>query len=292
MGGDDHFWSKLARRSQSNLYFALIFLPADRREAFRDVYRFLRAADDASDTGRDPDVARAELALFRRELAAVYEGRARHPLAERLERAVHAHALSRAHFERIFDALDADAAPRRFASYAELERWCEDLSGTLGLLSLEILGIRGAAAQTYARELGIALQLANIVRDVADDARTGRLYLPLDRLAAAGCTPESVLAGRYSPAFAEVATGLDRNARELVIRARARLGAAERRALLVPEIWGDVYLALLGELAGARYDVFGRRPRLSRRKKLLLAARRFLADEGARVADRWFHPAS
>jgi phytoene synthase len=272
-------WHKLAQRSQSNLYFALAFLPRARRDAFRDVYRFLRAADDVADSGLPEPEVRAALATWRRELDAIYGGRATHPVALRLAATVDNFGLSRAAFETILDALEEDATGRRFATQADLERWCEAMSATLGYLCLDILGARGPAARAYARDLGVALQLANIVRDVDEDAARGRIYLPADALDAAGLDAAEVLARRWTPAFARVAARLAARARELVDLARAHLDPDQHRALVVPEIWADVYLALLRELERHRFDVFAHKPYLRRRKKLAIAVVRWLREE-------------
>jgi phytoene synthase len=275
----ESFWHKLATRSRSNLYFALIFLPRAERDAFRDVYRFLRAADDVADSGAPAAEVRARLATWRRELDAIYTGHLdshEHPDAARLAATVRRYRLSRRHFETMLDALEEDVAGDRFATLADLERWCARMSGSLGHLCLEILGVPRAAA--YADQLGVALQLANIVRDVDEDAARGRLYLPLDVLAAAGARPEDVLARRFTPAFARAEAALASRVRELVEAARAGLDADERRRLLVPEIWADVYLALLRELERHRFDVFAHRPYLRRRKKLAIACLRFVRE--------------
>jgi phytoene synthase len=184
--------------------------------------------------------------------------------------------LSRRHFETMLDALEEDVEGKPFATLAELERWCGKMSASLGRLCLEILDV--AHADDYAENMGVALQLANIVRDVDEDAARGRLYLPLDVLAAAGAHPEDVLARRYSSAFARAEAALAARARELVEGARAALDADERRRLLVPEIWADVYLALLRELERHRFDVFAHRPYLRRRKKLAIACLRFVKE--------------
>jgi phytoene synthase len=291
MTSPGEFWVKLAKRSQSNLYFALIFLPRARREAFRDVYRFLRAADDVADSGLPAAEARDKLAAWRRELDAVYAGHATHPSALRLAATAERFALPRACFETILGALEEDATGRRFATTADLERWCEAMSSTLGYLCLDILGAHGPAAHAYARDLGVALQLANIVRDVAEDAARGRVYLPDDALAAAGLSADDILERRYSPAFARAAARMAARVRELVERARAHLDPGTRRSLLVPEIWADVYLALLRELERHRFDVFTERPYLGRRKKLAIACLRWLRDEPGHLRARLFpHP--
>src|SRR6266545_399677 len=156
------FWEKLSARSESNLYFALVFLPAGQRDAFRDVYRFLRAADDVVDSDL-PDVdKRAGLAAWRAELDAIFapgaHGPLYHPDAERLRLTVRRLGLPRAHFDTILDALEEDLPARRFADRAELERWCERMSSTLGYLCVHILGARSPEATDYARDMGVALQ--------------------------------------------------------------------------------------------------------------------------------------
>jgi 15-cis-phytoene synthase len=270
-------WQKLAVRSQSNLYFALVFLPADRREAFRDVYRFLRAADDVADGALPVEEKRRQLAAWHRALDAVYAGTADDETGRRLAQAVRDFGLDRALFERILGALDEDVVPRRFPDWPALERWCDAVSGSLGLLCLQILGADTPTARAYARELGIALQLANILRDVAEDAALGRVYLPLDELEG---SVDELLAGRLPRATAQ--RQADR-VRQKVAAARAHLTPGDEVRLVVPEIWADVYLALVDELERIDFDVFRRRAYLRRRTKLALAARRWLRGRAASV---------
>jgi phytoene synthase len=280
-------WRRLEARSRSNLYFALAFLPSAKREAFRDTYRFLRAADDLADSNLTEAEKRTGLDLWRRELDAIFRGTSQHPNGQRLSVTVHRLGLSRRHFETILDALEEDIPSRAFPSLAELESWCERQSGTLALLSLEILGAEGECAQTYARRMGVALQLANILRDVAEDARRGHVYLPLDMLREEGVAPADVLALRSTPSLARVCSRLAGRTRALVIAARQQLAAAPTSAaaaLLVPEIWADVYLALLDQLESAGFDPFIAVPPLRKRTRLKVALRRTLVHEARRAA--------
>jgi phytoene synthase len=294
------FWEKLAARSESNLYFALVFLPAVQREAFRDVYRFLRTADDVVDDERSTDGdKRAGLTAYRTELDEIFTPGhlmpLAHPDAERLRQTVHRLGLPRAHFDTILDALEEDLPARRFANRAELESWCERMSSTLGYLCVHILGARSAASHAYARDMGVALQLCNILRDVDEDARRGHLYLPLDELKDAGLRPDDVLARRPSPGLAVVCTRLASRARQLVASARAHLvdlPPHELAALTVPEIWADVYLALLDELAAVGHDPLAGALRLPRRRKLRIAMARWVRAGGRRAAHRLLHGTS
>lgn len=274
---EGEFWQKLEARSQSNLYFALLFLPPSRRTAFRDVYRFLRAADDLVDSGLPTEQIRSGLEVWRRELDAIYSQRARHPTAKRLADSVSRYRLTRDHFETILGALAEDIGPRHFPTYADLCQWCEALSSTLGYLCLEILGAKSTTAHAYARDVGVALQLANILRDVEDDAKRGRVYLPDDELRSAGLSSDDIILGRSPEHFRVVAQEHAKRARSLIAGARLSLTPALRRELLVPEIWADVYLELLAELERNDYDVFRRTPYVHRRTKLKLAVRRWLS---------------
>ncbi|WP_428263800.1 phytoene/squalene synthase family protein [Haliangium sp.] len=271
------FWRKLSTRSQSNLYFALVFLDRRRRTAIRDVYRFVRAADDAADAFGDPAENARRLRAWRHELDQVYGDRARHRTSRRLARVVRRYGLPRRHFDTVLDGLERDIHPRQLANWAEVEAYCEAVAVPVAYLCLSILDATGLEAERYARDVGVALQVANILRDVAEDAARGRIYLPADELAAAGVTPTEILARRASPGLARVCRRQAGRARALITHARANLDPDARRRLRVPEIWADVYLALLDQLEALDFDVFRRPPYLHRRRKLAVALRRRLA---------------
>ncbi len=275
------FWTKLSARSQSNLYFALAFADRKRREAFRSVYRFVRAADDVADAEDVPASEKlARLRVWRGELDAIYTGlydgddASTPPLAGRLSRTVREFNLTRAHFDDLLDGIERDVTEPRHPTAASLERYCEAVASSLAMLCLQILGATSEAEARYAWDVAIGLQLANVLRDVADDAKRGHIYLPQNALRAANVSDEDVMNGRWSPGFAEVCADICSHARDLIAGARELLPATSRRTLLVPEIWADVYLALLDELERIDFDVFTRKPYLRRRTKLRIAARR------------------
>lgn len=271
------FWTKLSERSHSNLYFALIFTDRTRRRAFRDVYRFVRAADDVADAPGDPRTNLTHLSQWRRELDAIYAGQATHPYARRLERVVREYGLRREHFDTLLDGLERDVVTPRLADWAEVRSYCEHVASSLAHLSLQILGVHGPGAERYARDVGVGLQLANILRDIAEDADRGHIYLPADELRACGVEDDAILSGQMSAGLTAVCRAQADRARQLIADARAELDRDTRRRLLVPEIWADVYLALLDRLETARFDVFEHDPYLQRRRKLALAVRRWAA---------------
>jgi phytoene synthase len=275
---------RLEARSQSNLYFALALLPWEAREAFRDVYRFLRAADDLVDSGLPAAERRAGLADFRRVLDAAFAGgaHAEHlplpgELALRLARAIADRRLSRSAFDTILAALETEIERRSFATDQDLMAWCRAQSGTLGLLCAQVLGVESSEALAYAETMGTALQLANILRDVDEDALRGHVYLPASLLGRHGSSVAEVLARQPSPALAAATEELGHETRRLMAAARIRLAAAppaDQARLLVPEIWADVYLAVIDALEARAWDPTGLPSRVSRPKKLLIALAR------------------
>jgi phytoene synthase len=251
----------------------------------------VRAADDAADDAPTAAAAHAGLAEWRSQLDAVYAGHAVHPHAQRLASAVRRFGLPRDRFDALLDGLARDVDQVRHPDWASLRAYCEAVASSLADLCMRILGATGPAAERYAHDVGIALQLANILRDVAEDAARGHVYLPEDELAAAGVSAADLVAGRFRSGHAAVCRTLAGRARALIAGARADLDPETRRALLVPEIWADVYLELLDELERAGYDVFAHRPYLHRRRKLYLALRRvvpavFASRRGLRPPER------
>lgn len=255
-----------------------MFLGAERRNAFRDVYRFVRAADDVADRPAATRAERrAELATWRTELDALYQGHPSHPHAQRLAAVVARYGLERRWFDTLLDGLEADIDRTGMASWRELRDYCDQVAASLAYLSLQILGADSPRARRYARDVAIAIQLANILRDLREDAARGVVYLPADALAAEGLDAGALRAGRWSPGLTRVCADLAERARELAATGRRELdGAAPglRRRLLVPEIWTDVYLQLLDELEAIGFDVLAHRPYLRRRRKLAVALRR------------------
>jgi phytoene synthase len=259
-----------------------VFLAPSRRNAFRDVYRFVRAADDVADRrGASQQERRTELGRWRTELDALYDygdhagDQPSHPHARALAAVVERYGLERRWFETLLDGLEADIERTHIQTWDELRAYCEQVAASLAYLSLQILGADSPTTRRYARDVAIAIQLANILRDVHEDATRGVVYLPADALAAEAVTPGDLVAGTWSPGFGRVCAELAARARVLAARGRAELaGSRVRQRLLVPEIWVDVYLELLDELEAARFDVFRHKPYLRRRRKLGIALRR------------------
>jgi phytoene synthase len=263
----------LTRRSGSNFYYAFLFLPRRKREAMYALYAFCRTVDDAVDQGGgNPGDQRRVLAEWRAELRRAYQGRPTQPIAERLAEVVRDFPIPREHLEAILDGVEMDIDKRRYASFEELYEYCYRVAAAVGLASIEIFGYSDLRARDYAVNLGIALQLTNIMRDLKTDAERGRIYLPLDELRRFGYAEDDLIRGRYSQAYFELMRFQADRTHAYYRAARAALPRADRRRLAAAEIMGIIYRALLRAIEARRFRVFDRRIRLSTARRLSLAA--------------------
>ena len=197
----DAYCQQKAAASGSSFYYSFLFLPAERRRAITALYAFCREVDDVADEVNDVDVARAKLGWWRAEVANLFAGHPQHPVTQALRPFVERFGLDAARMNEIIDGMEMDLAHHRYADFAALERYCHRVAGVVGQLSASIFGFRNAATLEYAEALGIAFQLTNIIRDVGEDARRDRVYLPADELARFGLGAEDIVARRGGPAF-------------------------------------------------------------------------------------------
>jgi phytoene synthase len=270
--------SELTRRSRSNFYYAFLFLPRARREALYAVYAFCRIVDDIVDGGGHRARQRAELDRWRTEVARCYGGGLpQSPVARRLAEAVAAYPIPRAALEAIIDGVAMDLDHSSYETFDALYPYCYRVASAVGLACIEIFGYTDILARDYAVNLGVALQLTNIIRDVEADAQSGRWYVPQDELRRFGVTADDVRAARYTDAFVALMEHQARRAREFYSAATRAFPPRDARALCAARIMGRIYFALLGELEAQRFRVFGRRVTLPARRKLGIALRTWAA---------------
>ena len=266
----------LTRRSRSNFYYAFFFLPPRRREALYAVYAFCRLVDDAADDAHSPAEAGERLDRWRRELAAVFgSGEPQHEVGLKLRDAVRAFPIRREDLEAVIEGCQWDASRTRYATWEELRAYCYRVASAVGLMCIEIFGYRAIGARQYAIDLGLALQLTNILRDVGEDARRGRLYLPQEDLAAFDVDETELMAGLRTPAVNRLLQFEARRARSLYLSARAAISEDERARLVVAEIMGDIYHSLLEDLERKNFPDGTSLPAL---EKLGIALYRFFAS--------------
>lgn len=266
---------------KTSFYYSFLVLPAHQRRAIVAVWDFCRAVDDSVDLETDRPRAAAALEEWRREVARLFEGRApATPEGRRLQPHVARSSLPRAQFEALIDGVAMDAAPRRYATFADLEPYCHRVASSVGQISVAVFGATGDDVAAYARDLGVALQLTNILRDVGADYRRGRCYLPADDLERFGCTEEDIQrevdrggGGVSSAAVRAVLEHQAARARMFFARAARALPPHEARRLVAAEIMHAIYRELLRRIEAAGCDVFGPIVRVPRPAQARIALR-------------------
>ncbi len=258
--------------SKSNLAFAFFTLPADRRRDMAIFYAFCRLADDLADSPElGMDQRLAGLDELRRWIS---EESPSHPFASQLREVMKRRGIDPAHLCAILDGVQQDLDPKPFATFGDLQAYCHLVAGEVGLVSLRIFGCEHPDSETYAIQLGHALQLTNILRDVGEDLANGnRIYLPLEDLDRFGIRPEELAHAEGSPAFLEMMEFQYRRARQFFADAERARPASERRRLLAAEIMRHIYSKLLEEMRRRRYPVLSTRLSLGYAGKILCVGR-------------------
>jgi phytoene synthase len=267
---------EITRKSASNLALAFVLLPAEKRKAMSTLYAFCREVDDvADDESRPVAERRARLQAWREDIAAACQGREpRFPVNRELQPVIRDCNLSFELFDELIKGVEMDLDIRRYETLAELEQYCYRVASVVGLLSIEIFGYKNSACREYAIELGKALQLTNILRDVKNDAERGRIYIPRDYLAKYGVTEQEIFNGNYTQKYFQLARALADQARAHYSRARACLPPEDRRAMATANLMGEVYWRLLKKLERRRFNVFDRgEARLTKAHKVFLVLR-------------------
>ena len=258
-------------QSGTSFYYSFLFLPPHRRRAITALYAFCREVDDVVDEVSDPGLARTKLAWWRQEIAAVYGAQPQHPVGLALRSVVAEFSLPQEHFQTVIDGMAMDLDRNRYLDFADLERYCHCVAGVVGLMSAEIFGYANPATRQYARDLGIAFQLTNIVRDVGEDARRGRIYLPQDELTRHGVTQSSILKHEMTPGMKSLMADQVARARKWHQQAIAQLPTEDRRSQRPGLIMAAIYRTLLDEIERDGYAVLDHRVALTPLRKLWIA---------------------
>jgi len=267
----DEYCQQKTARSGTSFYYSFLFLPPERRRAITALYAFCREVDDVVDEVSDPTLARAKLAWWRQQIGAAFTGTPQHPVALALKPVVAAYRLPEEHFQTVIDGMAMDLERSRYLDFTELERYCHCVAGVVGLMSAEIFGYVNPATRHYARDLGIAFQLTNIIRDVGEDARRGRIYLPQDELTAHGIAADALLQREGGDALVALMKDQVARTRRWYARALDALPDEDRRAQRPGLIMAAIYRALLDEIERDGYCVLDRRIALTPLRKLWIA---------------------
>ncbi len=272
---------RLTKPRTTNFYYSFVFLPPEKRRAIEAVYAFARRGDDLTDDGLDPEEARLLLERYRTDLDRCYDGslRRQHDRADdrsspeeaALAEAVRRFRIPRQPFDDLILGFEMDLGGARYRTFDDLSVYCYRVASTIGLIAIEVFGYSNLQTRSYAVNLGMALQLVNILRDLHSDARAGRVYLPEEDLERFGVSPANLLSGKLSDAMSSLMRFECGRAREYFRLARQSLPAEDRRSMLAAEIMGATYWALLRRIERGGYDVFQGPIRIPRARKLWIA---------------------
>jgi phytoene synthase len=269
----DEYCQHKAAASGSSFYYSFLFLPPPRRRAITALYAFCREVDDAVDEVSDATLAGSKLAWWQGEIGRLHAGQPQHPVTRALAPHVAAFGLTEERLLQVIEGMAMDLGQTRYPDFAALARYCHLVAGVVGEMSAGIFGATLPPTYEYARLLGRALQLINIIRDVGEDARRGRIYLPVEDLQRFDVRATDLLAARYADGFEPLMRFQAERARDAYRAALAALPAADRRAQRPGLIMGAIYATLLDELERERFRVLHQRIALTPLRKLLIAWR-------------------
>ena len=262
-----------AAASGSSFYYAFLFLPPTRRAAITAFYVFCREVDDVADEVSDRGVAGAKLAWWRSEVAAAYAGNPSHPVMRALMPHTADYAIEARHLLAVIDGCQMDLDQSRYLDFAGLARYCHLVAGVVGEVAANIFGRSRESTLDFAHRLGLAMQLTNIIRDVGDDARRDRIYLPMDELKQFDVKAGELLARSYSDRFRALMAFQAERAHRTFEEATALLEEADRSAQKPGLMMANIYRSLLREIEADGFQVLHQRISLTPIRKLWIAMR-------------------
>ena len=267
-----------AAQSGSSFYYSFLFLPQEQRRAITALYAFCREVDDVVDECSDAGVARVKLAWWRNEVASLYEGRPQHPVATALAEVTRQFDLPQQRLQEIIDGMEMDLDYNSYPDFAALRLYCHRVASVVGLLSAEIFGYQDPRTLDYAADLGLAFQLTNIIRDVGEDARRNRIYLPLDELREHRVSASEIAAARESDDFRRLMEFQIERALGFYRQALAALPAIDRRSQRAGLVMAAIYRALLDEIRADGCRVLTRHTSLTPIRKLWIAWKTWIKE--------------
>jgi len=273
----DEYCQQKATSSGSSFYYSFLFLPPERRRAITALYAFCREVDDVVDEGMDPQLAATKLAWWRAEVGNLFAGKPQHPVTRALEPHRDKYGISAARLNEIIDGMEMDLRQTRYLDWAGLESYCYRVASVVGLLAAGIFGYRDERTLDYAKNLGIAFQLTNIIRDVGEDARKNRVYLPVEDLQRFGVPASDILQAKETPAFRSLMEFQAERARRYYASAMSALPAQDRRAQRPGLIMAAIYRTLLEEIQRGGFQVLTQRTSLTPLRKFWIAWRTWIA---------------
>ena len=269
----EEYCQQKAASSGSSFYYSFLFLPPNRRRAITALYAFCREVDDVVDECSDPQIAANKLAWWRQELDRLYAGQPQHPVTQALKAVLPEFSLPQEQLLEIIDGMEMDLQQTRYLDFKALSLYCYRVASVVGLLAAEIFGFTDRQTQKYAHDLGMAFQLTNIIRDVGEDARRGRVYLPLDELKRFDVPVADILGARYSENFRKLMEFQIERAEHYYAQAMAQLPAVDRKTQRPGLVMAAIYRTVLEEIKRDGCQVLSQRTSLTPLRKLWIAWR-------------------
>lgn len=261
--------------SGSSFTLSFFFLPKAKKEAMTALYAFCREVDDVVDECTDYNVAQTKLNWWKTEIENLYQHTPQHPVTKALQPCVQPFNLAKEHFLEIIDGMEMDLKFNRYEDFKQLQLYCYRVASVVGLLSAQIFGFSNRKTLKYAHDLGMAFQLTNIIRDVGEDARRGRIYLPLDELRKGGVTEDDILQGKESDAFKVLMDYQIERAEKFYDKALSELPPEDHKAQLPGLMMAAIYRTLLREIKPEAEKVLNSKIAIPPFRKLLLALRTY-----------------
>ena len=272
----EDYCQQKAASSGSSFYYSFMFLPPNRRRAITALYAYCREVDDVVDECLDPQIAATKLVWWRTELDRLYAGKPEHPVTQALLPVLKEFALPQEQLLEIIDGMQMDLQQTRYLDFKALSLYCYRVASVVGLLAAEIFGYTDRATQKYAHDLGMAFQLTNIIRDVGEDARRGRVYLPIDELQRFNVPIADILNSRYSDNFKALMEFQIERAEQYYAQAMSQLPAADRKSQRPGLVMAAIYRTVLEEIKRDGCQVLSQRTSLTPVRKLWIAWRTWI----------------
>jgi phytoene synthase len=269
----------VTRQSNTSFYYSFSLLPREKREAIHTVYAFCRYTDDIVDEESDERRKIALLRKWRMELGLALRGTSSYPVLNQLNATARRFNIPVDHFYDLIRGVEMDLTKTRYETFEELKEYCSLVASSVGLMCRQIFGYKNESTKDYAIKLGIALQLTNILRDVKDDAKKGRIYIPREDLRRFGYTEDDLFHFRYTPEFVNLMRFEVRRASDYFDSARAVLRDEDKYFFFAARIMWSIYAHTLHRIELRHYNVFERRISISRFLKLLITFRYWLSHQ-------------
>ncbi len=274
------YCQKKVANSATSFYYSFLFLPKQKRQAIFSVYAFCREIDDIVDEGQDYQLALRNLNWWRQELRRAYLGQATHMVGKALYTTIQHYPLKKEWFETIIDGMEQDLTQTTYADFTNLEQYCWRVAGVVGVISAHIFGFSNTQTIQYAKKMGLALQLINIIRDIAEDAQRGRVYVPLIELQTYQIHINELKYiennTSYNERFINLMEHQAQRACDIYQDAINTLPEEDKNQQKSGLIMGAIYRKLLDEIIESNYQVLHQRITLQPLHKLWIASKTWL----------------